>query len=480
MGVVNVIKFFVLELLVSIVLEPAWELIISRVAHYRIIRGHRVPLASIAHSRTFPCALSIGGVSTAVAIALSFTVLGGSFASEYAVDVIAKPVPHEGNTTVYARRLGRAADSGLLQQSPNSNFKDASQNISATVSTMVERCFYYDDKTNRYFVNASFETSGNQESPCVENDPQMTYQVPAVCTLTAKQAHDYYCVWNPTTKKLEATRDFPQSFDQNWYRELYANNKSIQLHKCELSTCEKQNVISSTGGDITANLYCRRRNTDGLDGCVYVSDRWVVLSRFNPSTGIPSRQIDAVLVYRNSRGKQAFEPMSPIDIRVIEYFQSSFDGHPEYTTFDLGREHDGFVIMLMLEGFGRPQDLVSIQDYRKDKSELFTTIDLKLLIPLIVATVLLVVGALISLVLTPKRNMVLQPPVSIEQAFACARAREEPGSDTSWGAKEKLDMGIVHDEHGTQRFSVRAENTVKYEPGLRWSHEPADDKITSM
>ncbi len=129
----------------------------------------------------------------------------------------------------------------------------------------------------------------------------------------------------------------------------------------------------------------------------------------------------------------------------------------------------------MLEGFGRPEDRVSIRDYRKDGSELLTTIDLKLFVPLIVATVVLIVGALIALVITPKRKMVLQPPVNMEQMFACARAREEPGSDTWWGSKENLDMGIVQDQRATQRFSVSAEDPVEYKPSQRKSLESLDE-----
>ncbi len=60
---------------------------------------------------------------------------------------------------------------------------------------------------------------------------------------------------------------------------------------------------------------------------------------------------------------------------------------------------------------------------------------------------------------------------SMEQMFACARAREEPGSNSWWGSKEKLDMGIVQDQHGTQRFSVCAEPPVEYKPNRPESDE---------
>ncbi len=466
-SVVNLIKFIILELLVSIVLEPAWELIISRVAHYRIIRGHRVPLASISHSRTFPCALSIGRVSKSVAIALSFTVLGGSLASEYAVDAISKPVRHNGNTTVYAWRLGRASD---VRRSI-----EVATEIGVTVGKMVDRCYYRDVKTKRYFVNASFENSTTQETPCVDNNPKMTYQVPVACALTATEAHDgKYCTWNPTTEMFETTTTFSESFHKNWLKELYDNSKSIQLHKCSLVGCEKQNRTLGKGRGITAHLYCATQNST-YSCCIYVSDRWVVLGWFFMKTGLPGRGSNApVIVYRNLRGKEALEPMSELDILVLVYYRSMHNFDADSSRLHLGEEHNGNVVMLMLEGFGRPEDRVSIRDYRKDGSELLTTIDLKLFVPLIVATVVLVVGALVAHIITPKRNMVLQPPVSMEQVFACARAREQLGSNSWWGSEGMLDMGIVQDQHGTQRFSVCAKNSVEYKPGLRQSDESVD------
>lgn len=89
-NVFNVIKFVVVEGLVACVLQPAWELIISGTAHARIVQGERVTLTSLPRSRTFPCALSTGWLSCCIAIALSLLALGGSLASEYAVDTVSK------------------------------------------------------------------------------------------------------------------------------------------------------------------------------------------------------------------------------------------------------------------------------------------------------------------------------------------------------------------------------------------------------
>ncbi len=164
-----------------------------------------------------------------------------------------------------------------------------------------------------------------------------------------------------------------------------------------------------------------------------MSDRWVVLGWFSADTGLPGKGSNApVIAYRNLRGEEALGPMSEIDVLVLDYFQTMHNFDADSSRLHLGEEHNGNVVMLMLEGFGRPEDRVSIRDYRKDGSALFTTIDLKLFVPLIVATVALIVGALIAHIITPERKMVLQPPVNMEQMFAFARARE-PGSDTSWG-----------------------------------------------
>lgn len=59
-NIFNALKFAAVELLVSFLLEPAWELIISRAAHARVVRGERVTLSALPKSRTFPCALTIG------------------------------------------------------------------------------------------------------------------------------------------------------------------------------------------------------------------------------------------------------------------------------------------------------------------------------------------------------------------------------------------------------------------------------------
>lgn len=88
-NVFNVLKFIAVEVLVAWALQSAWELIISRSSHARVVRGEQVTLTSLARSRTFPCALSTGRLSRFVVVSLSLLALGGSLATNYAVDSFA-------------------------------------------------------------------------------------------------------------------------------------------------------------------------------------------------------------------------------------------------------------------------------------------------------------------------------------------------------------------------------------------------------
>lgn len=102
----SVIKFIVVEVLVSCALQPAWELIISCTAHARVVKGEQVTLTSVPKSRTFPCALSTGRLSGSFAVALSLLTLGGSLASEYAADSVSVPQNSIATADIYSRTVG--------------------------------------------------------------------------------------------------------------------------------------------------------------------------------------------------------------------------------------------------------------------------------------------------------------------------------------------------------------------------------------
>ena len=125
--------------------------------------------------------------------------------------------------------------------------------------------------------------------------------------------------------------------------------------------------------------------------------------------------------------------------------------------------------MLMLEGFGRSEDVSMMRDYRQDAQEQWTSVDLRLFAPILAATVSLVAMGSFALLLQPKRSMVFQVPVSVEQLMRCARARETEHSNWAFGVREKkLQLGFVVDAEGRQVFSVNALDTVSYDPSRQF------------
>lgn len=112
--------------------------------------------------------------------------------------------------------------------------------------------------------------------------------------------------------------------------------------------------------------------------CLYVNDHWVLLSRFNTTTGsFPNLErltlSSPKLVYRNLRGAQAFDNFSSIDFEVLWYFGSYFRGSSR-DEFEVSVYHHraALTIMLVLEGFGRGTDLLQIRDYRQDEVKMYT------------------------------------------------------------------------------------------------------------
>lgn len=134
----NLLKFIVLELLFSYVLGPAWELIISRTAHARIVRGERITLAFLPKVRTFPCTLTTGRLLGSVALFFSLLAFGGSLASEYAVDSRSVRVPSSDATAkVFSRNVGRKAKQNAL----------SGISVGTITSVMTDRCCYRDETT---------------------------------------------------------------------------------------------------------------------------------------------------------------------------------------------------------------------------------------------------------------------------------------------------------------------------------------------
>lgn len=127
--------------------------------------------------------------------------------------------------------------------------------------------------------------------------------------------------------------------------------------------------------------------------------------------------------------------------------------------------------MLLMEGFGGREDLLSIHDYREDKPKLYTQMNIPLLIPLFTVTFLLGTGAFMTALRQPKHSMLLQVPVSMEQLMRVTRARET-GINLPRGTPEaELQMGIMRVEvlgEPAQMFSVNAKSADPYDDNIPW------------
>lgn len=175
-----------------------------------------------------------------------------------------------------------------------------------------------------------------------------------------------------------------------------------------------------------------------------MSERWVLITTFDITTGFPVGQRRPLLVYRNMRGAQAFRNTTDAHVMVVFHFQNMFVTQLGYVSFDMLGRREGVVLMLLTEGFGRTEDLHLVNDSREDKEKQYTQVRIFLFIPLLIAVLLLAVGATTARLMYPKRHIVLRVPVNSVQLMSCARAREKGGRETTFGhSQAKLQMSIA-------------------------------------
>lgn len=472
----NALKFIVLELLLSCVLEPVWELIISRTAHARVVRGEQVTLSSLPKSRTFPCALTTGRLSATAAAVLSLITLGGSLASEYAINSVLKTSESTDTALVYSRSVGRRSVESV----------DSMRDAADTAFVMASRCYYRDKTTGKFFVNGTFANStGFVQDSCVSNNSSKQYRASDVCILTRTSAHSDICLWNSTSETFETSSspEYNATGESSVLSEIRGGvgastrngSQSLVLHMCSGGgSCTRNTTFARV---YSAQVYCDPSEPERFPQltyrygmtCLYVSDRWMFLTTFNTEEGTPLRGNHPMLVYSNVRGAGTFGNFTEFDFRILRFFRASFAEDLTFSSyFDIARRSEGIVLMLLLEGFARNADLQSIRDYRQDTTKLVTQVDERLFIPLLFATVVLVAGAIAAAVSQPKRDMVLQVPVSTQQLMSCARAREAGDDMSAFGHSQgTLRMGIMKDgEDGEkkQKFSVNAQYAVPYNP----------------
>lgn len=172
------------------------------------------------------------------------------------------------------------------------------------------------------------------------------------------------------------------------------------------------------------------------------------------------------------RGARAFDNFSSIDLTVLSYLLSNFHGSFQ-SEFDVSVYHQraAVTLMLVLQGFGRSDDLRRIRDYRQDEVKLYTEVNVYLLIPLFIVTGVLGIGIAVAAWSHPFRGMVLRIPVSIEQLMCALQARDAGAKFTFGPVKAELRMGIErisinHQER--QKFSVDTSKTVPYNAEIPW------------
>lgn len=177
-NVFNVLKFILVEFAVSCVLETAWEMIISRTAHARIVRGERVTLNTLTKSRTFPGSLHTGRLPHYGAVVLSLLTLGGSLSSEYAVGSLPVTVKGTATAPIYSRGVSRNSVDDFNDTRVSRSFKG----LAASAAVMANRCYYRDPETGEYFVNATFaDATDAGKIACVSNAASRRFPVSDVC-----------------------------------------------------------------------------------------------------------------------------------------------------------------------------------------------------------------------------------------------------------------------------------------------------------
>lgn len=430
-------------------------------------------------------------LSGTVAAALSLLTLGGSLASEYAVDSASVKVRGNSTAWIYLRGIGRLSDEAFPL-----DFGRFFRGLIAATTIMADRCYYRDGESREYFVNATFANVPNAEATaCVFNNSSQRFLVSDVCVIPELLAlkEEIHCMWNSTSGRFfpgpsnnATTADLSVLSEIRGGEGPTARNGSrgLIVHECNGQQCFYRSYFHRV---FDAQMYCNRagppdRKFPNQVTCLYVSERWMLMTIFDMTTGLPvgmrypsrAGANNPELVFRNIRGASAFGNTSMVGLAVLHLFQDFF----LRKSIPVFGRREGVILMLLLEGFGHQADLWLVHDPREDEDKVYTQVNLVLFIPLLATSIVLVTGAILVGLNQPKRGFVLQVPVSTGQLMSCARAREACSGEEAFGHPEpNLQTGIVTDsEDGEekQKFSVDARNTVPYKPGVQWLGGTAD------
>lgn len=166
-----------------------------------------------------------------IAVVLLLRVLGGSFASEYAVDAVNELIESPDTALVYTLQDGRKADPTIINST-----KETSTKISPAATFIADRCCYFDEETKSYRVNVTFINATTEEKACFDKNPTMSYQVSDVCLLTERGSHESTSVWNGQKGfAMESSRGL--TLENSWVMEANDRNRSIVTYLCDFQQC---------------------------------------------------------------------------------------------------------------------------------------------------------------------------------------------------------------------------------------------------
>lgn len=344
------------------------------------------------------------------------------------------------------------------------------------LTAMDEKCYFHDKELKEHFVNASFANIIDGEDACVSNNVSERYSISDVCVLMKRQGRRRISTWNAVSARFEKKPITSQLIASSTFNTEVIRNGSFRLevHMCDSDGCLRNMTLRR---NVSAKLFCNKgfyeADSPSRFACLYASTNWRIISMFDIRAEYPAvrRDIAApMIVYRNFDGSRPFDSFSRNDRSVLFFFRAKF-AHRSLPAIDISRRLDGVALMLLLEGFGAKEDLHVIRDYRKDKPKLYTQVKLELFIPLLLVTGVLGFGAIVAALWQPKRRMVLQVAVCMEQLIRIARARET-GDNLPFGPPDaELRMGTMRvdvcGEQG-QMFSVNTKYSEPYDDNVPW------------
>lgn len=472
---INVIKFVAIEILISLLLEPAWELFVACSAYKRVARGERVPLRTFWKWRSWPCQVVLGSFSKAAAIVLSLSTITAAFLAEFSVDSVPYVLKSEEAIRIYS--LGAGGTSADDYESA----ANMTREILPVVTKMADSCVFRNETGN--YVYSTFVDDGS----CVEDtgsDENQPDRISDVCVMTKETGHNFVCRYHYGNGSFSVTPgwdvdarvvtsrhvDFSAAFGESVHPIIFNCGEDGAISEGS-GTCKHH--LTGSG---EAKLFLLRDSSPlaskGDAAGLLVTDEWRMITYFGLGTGgrISTRVGDIpMFVYRKVNGneKTAFHQNSKYTsfwLRLVHIFADSFETKPTYATESLDRKREGIILMLALEGFGRSGDIDDIRDFRKDTNTVKTEINLALLSPFLLLSFCGFALLFWSLALKKKQSL-FRVPVNLHEMIRSARGRELGTEYFAHGFPDDgLMLGIVENRLDSRGGQIVSFSAVESDP----------------